>query len=1713
MDADEAFRVKVQRKGVITRHLKELERYEVEQDVVSAQQRLAKVKIAFNDLESAHYAHLEHIKDSSTEEKEAKWFEDVFAKYIKAVKEARAWLEEIGSGDMLPKSAVVSSTTTAGVGSSSTFSTELSALLSLPKMEIPMYSGDPCGYQNFMMIFDQCIDVKLTCPQTKLVRLLQCLAGDALSSVQHCTLAGPAGYQKARDILKERFGNAHLIVESIVSSLRGGKSMLRSHDLRKLADEVSLAFNTLTQLGELSMVDTQACIQSVLGRCHAQVRARWRKYALDYKDRSKKYPGFYELMTYLEKEARQACDPVYGLDSYRSVQSSGQKPASCYAASTDKSTCTICGNAHFIDKCARFIDMSVDERFATARRKRLCFRCLESDHMSRDCSKNWSCMYEGCNIKHHKLLHDVNKPRSDSYGSRHMESYSRPRYDQTPTKADITTGSCNAVSANVYLPILPIMVNGHRTFALLDSGSTNTFITRSLVDKAKLVTKNVQCRINTVGSCATVSNLVAFRVDVPDQDVNHQISAAFVVDQLPATLPGRRVDFNMYPSFADLPLEHLQRRDAVQVLIGMDQAELLRPRQVRYDDKHPTGIYATQTKLGWVIQGPMDIGRYGNPVVNSITLESIDNDVKNLWQLENDDCSMNSWSVEDHKVNELWESSIRQVDGHYELPIPFIDENMQFPDNHYMAEQRLKGTLKKIHKNGLMEKYTEGMNKMLQEGYAEAVPEDELHTEVGKKWYIPHHPVLSEAKPGKVRIVFDCAAKCQGVSFNNQCLQGPDLVNKLLFVLLRFRLHKYAIVADIQAMYMQVMIPVKQRDFLRFLWINDEGEIQEYRNTRHLFGGVFCAASSTYALRQTVMDFACSAIVSDCIRRAMYVDDMLKTILTVTEGRRLITEVREVLNKGGFNLTQFVVSHDELLEAVPVKDRKQAGVNMVAGTETKALGVLWQVDLDVFKYQAKLHKTEVEPVTKRHMLSFVSTLYDPLGLVSPFIVPGRLLFQAAARLKLDWDVVVPPELMTAWQTWLHSLEKISDLQFPRCVLPEAFEEGAIELHHFCDSSSQAYGACTYVRVVNSFGKVHVTLLQAKGRIAPLHTVTIPRLELCAAVMAVTMDSIIQRELGVPLLPSTYWTDSQIVQAYIKAETKRFRVFVANRVARIREASRPSQWHFIPGKMNPADVITRGAPLMSEQIELWCEGPPFLKQHKSEWIDYKESAPSMDSDPEVIPATVANTVGSVIMYDPLTKLIEHYSSFYKLCKAVAWLRRCCKSRKAQGSLHPQELKQAEKVILQHVQKEDYMEEYNKLQREEQVRRDSKIKKLDPVIVDDLIVVGGRLKHAGLSHDATHPVIVSPGHKVSRMILQEYHDNTHMGMDWVLSSVRNKFWIPHARNILRGIRRKCALCQRLYGKPMQQKMADLPPERCETEQIVFQHVGIDVFGPFLTKRGRVQVKRYGCVFTCLTTRAIHIEMLHSLESDTFINAFVRFTARRGWCKTVLSDNGTNFVGAKAELQEAYKSVNKDKLGEYALKHGVVWKFNPPFASHQGGIWERMIRTIRKVLYRLLYNVVLTDEILTTIFCEAESIVNNRPITKVTEDVMDGQPLTPNHFLISRSSQTIDLSNFTESQAHRRRWCLVQQMATAFWKRWVKQYLMELQTRSKWTETRTDLKVSDLVFIMDEQSPRSEWPLGQIEDVHLGRDGHVRSVRLRARGRSLVRPITKLVPLECK
>ncbi len=1415
-------------------------------------------------------------------------------------------------------------------------------------------------------------------------------------------------------------------------------------------------------------------------------------------------------------------------------------------------------HGHTLHKCHKIMERPVEERLKFVQSEKLCFGCLKAGHNSKGCTSRSVCekceryhptclhqdrVYKGPGQRA-RLNQDQSRSNQD-FADRTTES--QRIQESMPVTSNRVVQEKNGTYTSSIVPVYVSTIAEPRkeilVYALLDTQSDTTFILKDTAETLDTKMEPVKLKISTITSKTKVVSshkLNGLQVRGIKSEVNIQLPTTYTRDYIPANrshIPTCETAKN-WPHLEHLADEMAPALDCeIGLLIGYNCPQALLPRDVlRGNEDQP---FAQRSVLGWSIIGCNHYdGDYEDEigVSHRIIMKQVlpagepshklksevcfvrKNKVKEtitpaeiLKVFESDFVERNneeaSASQEDLRFLARLNEGIKQLqDGHYEMPLPFKGEKPDLPNNKVCAEHRLKSLEKRLKRDEQYFKdYLAFMKDIIARGDAERVPEMELSNQPA--WYIPHHGVYNPQKPGKIRIVFDCSARFQNTSLNEHLLTGPDLTNTLVGVLCRFRKGQVAIMCDVERMFHQFYVAPKDRDYLRFLWW-EEGNMEAppsvFRMKVHLFGAASSPGCANFGLKYLASqgEGKFNQATVKFIQRNFYVDDGLASVDTEAEAIQLVKEARDLCNTGKLHLHKFITNSKRVIRTIPKEECTEGATDfdLALGDPKmeRALGVHWCVASDEFHFRVLVKEN---PFTRRGVLSTVASIFDPLGFVAPFILVGKRTLQRMCNDKIGWDEPLPDDLKPHWEAWLQDLHNLSSVKIPRCYVPSEFKDvQQYELHHFADASVSGYGACSYLRTVTKSGEVHCTLVMGKARVAPTKVTTIPRLELSAAVVATRTGDLLKRELELDGICEYYWTDSKVVLGYINNDARRFHVFVANRIQQIRTSTEPSQWRYVASDQNPADHASRGLTVKELTESNWFTGPSFLWQRELPKEDIKVGEVD-EGDPELKKTQVLTTKVKEEM--SLSDRLERFSDWKRAVKAIARLKRCARSVKglverSNEATTLEERKDAEQFIIRTVQEEVFGDEIKSLRQGKEVHsnQSNKLYKLSPFIDDqDILRVGGRLTQAELHPHVKHPAILPKGHHVSRLLIKHFHEKMqHQGRGMTLNEIRsNGIWILGCSSEVSSLIYKCTKCRKLRKCNQEQKMADLPPERMETTP-PFTYSGMDCFGPFYVKEGRRELKRYGLLFTCMCSRAIHLEVLDDLSTDAFLNALRCFIAIRGNVSQLHNDQGTNFIGAKREFMELMKGMDQECVKEL----GCTFVMNPPASSHMGGVWERQIRTVRSVLTSILDQSAarLDTSSLRTFMYEVMAIVNSRPLSlEHISDPVGPEPLTPNHILTMKSTIIAPPpGEFVREDLYlQKRWKRVQFLANEFWTRWRKEYLLSLQQRNKWNKNRRNAKINDIVLLQDDLAPRNQWKLAKVVEVFPGTDGRVRRLKL--------------------
>ena len=1606
----------------------------------------------------------------------------------------------------------------------------------LPKIKVQKFDGNPRHFAMFMSSFKYLVHDVIPNDGVRLSMLRECLTENVQRTIAD-SLYDPTQYREALNRLNEEYGHPFLVAEAHIDSLMELPS-LKSADsdgLYKFWSRLHEAVAGLCSSNSVYELSSKATVKILVKKLTPALRENWGLYVIDtlpsiptvrhfdqWLGRIAKAPRF--AMEKLSHETTSTKDHK-GASSRNKFQPSKvnsvtlspaetpSEPAESSSVENNNTSqtkppisnykCFVCGVTppHSISKCPVYTKMSVDERWELMKREGRCFLCVLKKHYLSACESTYTCRVEGCGERHNTTLH-------------------RPKVNVKATRTTVQENS-------VLLSVVPIIIRaGNKsviTHALLDTGSEVSLIRKDIAEKLELQGPDKQLSFGTFNGNdpkITVSQ-VQFEVCSFDQSYVLPINKAFVVPKL--NLSHRSVH-NLqaackWSHLSDLVLTSAEDAD-VTVLIGFDAPEAHVQLEVRRPPTQsaPMGIL---THFGWTIVGTIGAPQ-SHPRVNPIRISSSDDNTDTLlerfWSIEEMGIQSSTppLSREDKIAVNILESTIANIGNRYEVGLLWKPGAPNLPNNRQQALRRLFKLEARFRKDPeFAQRYSKVINEYLGLGHARAVEKEEL--DGSWSWYLPHHGVVSKSRPEKVRVVFDASAECESTSLNKQLLKGPDLLSSLIGVLMRFRQHLVPLSADIEKMYHQVRVRAQDQPALRFLWrdVGSSGPPHTYQMLVHVFGATSSPTTCLFALQKTALDNNESfPIASPLVFSRFYVDNYLDSFDSEDDAVKIISELKHLLKRGGLNLIKWMSSNRRVLATVPPNERAAPTVDLHRDNLPceKTLGLSWCCESDSFYFTINV---ETEVITKRDILRQISTIFDPLGFLCPVVITAKILMQDLWRINLGWDDALPENVTSSWKNWAKSAQSLATFKVHRCIRTSATPH-EFQLHVFTDASTKAYGAAAYARFVNQSGEVRVSFVIGKAKIAPIKQLSIPRLELQGAIVGLRLASTIQKEITLVIKRVVFWTDSETVLKWIGSKTYRFKAFVAHRIGEILTLSNADQWRHVPTDLNPADDCSRGltfSPLTDDHR--WLIGPAFLYTEEDAWPSRLRPATTV-GDEEI---KADSCIGAIAVTESIImSLIKNSSSLFQVKFRLAVVRRFIfnlknKPRRS-GNIKPFELEEALIVCVMHTQMEAFTKEYAALKQRRPIAMSSSLLKLSPFIDEHGILrVGGRLERSTLPFTSKHPILLPKNDPLTTLVIRYYHRVTIHGQgESLLAYIRSRFWIINSRRAIRALVSKCVTCQRQKCITIPPSMAPLPSSRLQPLQPAFSNTGVDYFGPFTVTIGRRREKRWACLFTCFTTRAVHIEIAESLDTDAFMLCLRRFISRRGNPINIYSDNGTNFVSAERELKEGLNRLNQSKIGTELLQRGVKWIFSPPSGPHFGGTWERLVKPFKLGVKAAFGDRTVSEAVLQTTLVEIEGLLNARPLTNLSASPDDTEPLTPNHFLIGRPNPYVPTDVVSEDEPpSRQRYKISQLFLNQFWKRWLRYYVPDLIERKKWFTDNPSLKVDDFVFIKDPALSHGSWPAGRVIEVYPGPDGVVRVVKVKTARGDYVRPVIKLCKVD--
>jgi hypothetical protein len=1591
----------------------------------------------------------------------------------------------------------------------------------LPKIKLPEFDGT--SWIEFKDLFNEIVHNNRSLSNgVKVQYLKMSLKGEAAAIVNHL---GPheENYETVYELLKRRYDNKRKMVGDLIDKMLNlPKQNYESGEaLRKLHDTVNECMMAIANLN----VPTKEWDPIVI---HILMKKLSKITILDYEGKISDVRELKTLKSFLSyvEERFMALIAAESNNEKNNEQKGDFKKTE-----KDKKIvpflCTYCEKSHSIYKCNDFLKLDPAMRLEWVKEKKVCFVCLQQ-HKQGECKSRFNC--KKCSKKHNTLLHIEKKERIETLmatTSDQNESENKDIEKSNDSRINTLLATKDHENLLATARVKVSAKNGERMNArsVVDMGSQSAMITERLVQLLALKSETVYIAVDTVDECNTQA-YKRVKLEIASRFQNGFVFTTYALVMKKITsLSVFKGDLAAYSHLQNLQYADpsILSDDPIDLLLGVaDYSRILSNGLIKGSPNEPV---AQNSELGWLIFGPQkdpnqmnDMNEMRNIKVNTLLsniamMKKMNDFIENENMDENSDSSDDDEKLteeEEYCENHYVKTTRRENDGRFVVSMAF--KNGELPklgDSKKTAIATLFQLEKRFAKNtNLKMQYAEAVHEAINLGHMVVIknPPNDAH-------YIPHHAVMKDSSTTKLRQVFNASQKTKnGMSLNEQLAIGKIVQPTIFQLMLRWRQHRIAVVADLEKMYKQLKIDQSQYKYQMVLWRDHPSEpIRTYALTTVTFG----LGDSPYLAMRTLRELSTQVknsypLAAKAINDNFYMDNFAGGADTVKQANELCNQLVKTFESAKFNLRKFASNSEEFIQRIPLEKREKVTDEIII-----SLGIAWNPTKDTFSLKIKID--EKQATTKRELFSQIASLYDPIGWAAPAVIKARILMQKTWLENLNWDEKLPSKLVETWCKIKEDIPLLSKIAIPRWV--KISPESNIQIHGFCDASELAYGACVYVRVQNE-DNIETTLLTAKTRVSPnKKKLTIPKLELCGALLLTKLTKQVIKTLKLENVDIYLWSDSQIVIAWINSNEKRYKKFVFTRVSKVKKIMKKhlkkSVWCHIDGKNNPADYASRG--MFARELinnELWFNGPTLLRENS----DFKANS-------ECKFETAIEKV-NILMSTQETCILPSVSSIKKLCRIVAYVYRFIngarKNKTKTDRITVNEMQNAMSVVIQVTQQKYFPNEYEALKNGKNISKKSSVKNLDIFMDNNIIRVGGRLRNATIPFDMKHQILLPGKSELTTLIIREFHHATlHGGPKTTESNIRQKYWILHSQRSIKRELKQCLICCKSRPSPMNQVMADLPAVRVEQTEKVFLKCAVDFAGPIQVKTSKIRaakiVKGYIAIFVCMATKAMHIELVGDLTAESFIAALRRFVAKRGYVTDIYSDNGTNFVKSEKILQELSmeeKEQFMENLENVLLKHEIKWHFAPPASPHFNGLAEAAVKTTKYHIRRTINETPLTFEEWATLLAQIESIANSRPLCGLSSSPNDTMILTPAHFLQLQPVELIPNENIDECKTnYLSRWQTVQRLVKRYWIQWRKEYLNQLQIRQKWHEKQPNVNIGDLVTIVDDNMPPAKWTLGRIKEKHTGPDGCTRVVTIKTAKNEIKRSITKIAPMPVK
>lgn len=1614
----------------------------------------------------------------------------------------------------------------------------------VPVISLPTFSGKYTEWVSFWNTFTTLVDQTRLDVIEKFQHLKNCLKEPASLVITGLEIS-PQNYEIAKQNLIDRYSNKRISFQAHIREIINLPCVQKNsaENLHHLVDSINVHYNALLSIGSKDELAEALLLNLVFAKLDSSTYTKWEETAASTND----VPSWKKLKEFLDMRC-QALDNISSNSIPKSSSNQQQNKATNrpnprnVTLASSSNACIYCKKKnHSIFKCFKFRDLPGEIKLKEIAELKLCPNCLKSLHPDQSCQSTDKCHM--CKQAHHTLLHEAYALKISS-----QEEANKEQPSTSKVSANVANKSSQIVLATAIVRVKDAFGRFVDCRALLDSASQTHFMSSNLANRLNLRKHKVNIPIGGIGD---VSTTVKHKVSASISSNYKSFEANLEFLLLPVITdnqPTKPINVNALkiPAQCTLADPEFSISQPVDILLGAEVFyNLLCSGRIQLGDNLPT---LQETVFGYVLSGQ---------ITKSISLSTFiindnsqDNQEENLneilekfWKIEEIDSPEKHLSPEEVACENHYKENVKLENNKFTVKLPFKEDPSCLGNSSYSAFQQFLSLERKLEKDTqLKENYKNFLEEYENLGHMKLVAEDE----VSKVRYImPHHCVIRpDSSSTKLRVVFNASHQTTSKKSLNDCLMvGATIQPDLFSIVLRFRFFRYVFKCDITKMYRQVEVFDEDSFYQCIFWRNKPSlPISIYRLLTVTYG---TAAAPHLAIR-TLVELAIRFAkqfprAAEALLKAFYVDDCLWGGETIEEVIAIMKELIELLKLGGFELRKFGSNAPEIIKDVPQNDRETL-IQLGDEGMVKTLGIAWQPESDhiLFDYKGTPQHSKI---TKRIVLSEIGKLFDILGLACPVIILGKMFMQDLWKRKLDWDESLPDSLCQQWKIFHTELSILNQLRIPRFVLSSQ-ENVIVELHGFSDASIDAYGCCLYTRCIDHNGNISVSLVCAKSKVAPVKTQTPTRLELCGALLLSELMSNFRSIVDFQFKQVFCWTDSETVLHWLSQHPSTWTTFVANRVSKIQQLTSPIIWQYVNTSDNPADIASRGMlPSKLIKSQLWFEGPAFLKQSPEHWpLYFTEIDPDKIPDRRKVRPIIAHLANNP-EEDPVasSKLANDFSRLQlQFVYVNRFINNCRNSARGHplvtGELSIAERNSAMHTIYKFVQASSFAPEIDLLSHNKIVK--SQIKYLNPFLDEGLLKVGGRLSKANVPETTKNQILLPKFHPFTHTLIRHFHfRHCHAGPQALMAILREKYWIVNAREVIQKVLRKCLICYRHRPTMFKQIMGSLPKHRVEPAR-PFIHSGVD-YGPFFLThrlRGRPLYKCYIAIFVCFSTKAVHIEVVPDLTTDAFLRALKRFIGRRGFVKSLYSDNATNFVGAKRQLEKSFislfidiqaKNISAKELADFkqllnspehqtmvqkiCAEDNIEFKNIPAGSPHFGGLWEAAVKSAKTLLVKVLGDANLTYEEFETLVIQVESTLNSRPLIPMSSDPNDLSTLTPGHFLIGEPLTTLVEPDTKELKIlPTDRYNYLCSLYHHFWNRWNKEYLVQLQQRAKWTQPSTNVQIHQIVLIKEDNIPPQKWQIGRVISVHPGNDGKVRVATVKTKFGTYKRAIVNLAPL---